>query len=525
MPNQQMNNDNIGRPVTARRRGVLLNQNLLNIVKPMPRQGNELQQCLGQVSDPDLPIKTAATAMHQRSSNKRPADPHDALAQAQNAHKKTRQSTITAALENSMFAVCGVKSLSQHTGTSGKDHHYQTTKKDLNKSNNSSRKYQQVKFPEITQLIEKRIKSISLNGNENSSLHAKQQNANNDSITSNISLRNDLGTHHECLEELDDTDEVEILEEVRPEQKQLEQQQENISKTRDQTKQSKSLLSYYKTPLKLIENPHIKDHDKTQLKDSHSEPHYAWDIFEYYRCREKSYLTEKYLNKHKPSEINAEMRAVLVDWMVEIQESFEMNHETLYLAVKIMDRYLMKKPIKKTTFQLLGVTSLLIAAKFDERIPPAITDFVYTADSACTKQQVIKFEIEVLKTLDFFIGFPLSYRFLRRFARCCDCDFHTLTLARFILETSLMEYDLICEHESKLAAAALFLAIEMLHLGSWTETFEFYTGYSEEDLLPLMWKLNDMIAAPKKEHLATIRTKYEHHAFMQVAKIKPLPPQ
>ncbi len=63
------------------------------------------------------------------------------------------------------------------------------------------------------------------------------------------------------------------------------------------------------------------------------------------------------------------MRAVLVDWLVEVQENFELNHETLYLAVKLIDRYLMKKVVSRDVLQLLGATSLFIACKYDVSRP------------------------------------------------------------------------------------------------------------------------------------------------------------
>lgn len=52
----------------------------------------------------------------------------------------------------------------------------------------------------------------------------------------------------------------------------------------------------------------------------------------------------------------------------------------------------------------------------------------------------------------------------------------TLTLARFILEFCLMEYSLIPVSDSKMAAAALYLAIRMKNLGTWTATHIYYTG-------------------------------------------------
>lgn len=59
--------------------------------------------------------------------------------------------------------------------------------------------------------------------------------------------------------------------------------------------------------------------------------------------------------------------AVLVDWLVEVQESFELNHETLYLAVKLIDHFLMRQKIPKSKFQLIGATAVFIASKFDVR--------------------------------------------------------------------------------------------------------------------------------------------------------------
>lgn len=48
-----------------------------------------------------------------------------------------------------------------------------------------------------------------------------------------------------------------------------------------------------------------------------------------------------------------------------LQMTFEMSHETLYLAVKLVDHYLMKVICKKDKLQLLGSTAFMIAAKFE----------------------------------------------------------------------------------------------------------------------------------------------------------------
>lgn len=67
----------------------------------------------------------------------------------------------------------------------------------------------------------------------------------------------------------------------------------------------------------------------------------------------------------RQSVITRRMRAMLVDWMVEVQENFELNHETLYLSVKIVDLYLDKVKISKDKLQLVGAAALFLSCKYD----------------------------------------------------------------------------------------------------------------------------------------------------------------
>jgi len=296
----------------------------------------------------------------------------------------------------------------------------------------------------------------------------------------------------------------------------------DVSQSSDDSQDAQAIdfsdpTTYYSPPQDLPVS--VEDYDKTQLKNIDSEPHYSSDIFRYYSQREQTSKTVKYIQTQP--ELTKAMRSVLVDWMVEIQESFELNHETLYLAVKLIDQYLMREVVSKLHFQLLGATALLIAAKFDERIPPAIEDFIYICDDAYTRRDVVLMEIKILKTLNFDLCFPISYRFLRRFARCAKLSMETLTLARFVLEMSLMEYEIIEEADSRVAAAALLLALRMKGENEWSETLEYYSGYKECDLTILMYRLNELLLTQTK--CKTIRTKYSHEIFFEVAKISALP--
>ncbi|XP_046326729.2 G2/mitotic-specific cyclin-B3-like [Haliotis rufescens] len=266
----------------------------------------------------------------------------------------------------------------------------------------------------------------------------------------------------------------------------------------------------------LLEEEQIDDIDKENLGDPAQAAVYAKDIFEYYKERELKFNIDQYMSRQP--HLTPNMRSILVDWLVEVQENFELNHETLYLAVKLVDTYLSRKQILKEVLQLVGAVSLFVACKFDERCPPLIEDFLYICDDAYTRQEFIQMEMNILRIVGFDLGMPLSYRFLRRYAKCARAAMETLTLARYILEMSLMEYSLLSVKESKLAAATLYLALSMKKEGTWTRTMVHFTGYEVSEIRDLSRQLNTVIKSPPNKQLTTIRSKYAHKVFYEVAK-------
>ncbi|XP_017767903.1 PREDICTED: G2/mitotic-specific cyclin-B3 [Nicrophorus vespilloides] len=259
----------------------------------------------------------------------------------------------------------------------------------------------------------------------------------------------------------------------------------------------------------------VNDFDRENWDDVFQISHYAMDIFNYLKAREATFITNDYMDRQVC--LTRWMRSLLIDWMVEIQESFELNHETLYLGVKLVDLYLSKMTVGKETLQLVGAAAMFIASKYDERIPPLVDDFLYICDGAYTRKELLKMEINLLKVCGFDLGIPLSYRFLRRYARCSKVTMPILTLARYILEYSLMDYSTVTISDSKLASSALYLALKMKQVSGWTSTLEFYTGYKLEDILSTVHVLNNGLHRKPKEQLMTVRNKYSHKIFFEVA--------
>ncbi|KAM4612094.1 G2/mitotic-specific cyclin-B3 [Polymixia lowei] len=263
--------------------------------------------------------------------------------------------------------------------------------------------------------------------------------------------------------------------------------------------------------------PEEFDIDADHWDDSSMTPEYAKEIFDYLKRREEKFVLSDFMSK-QPN-LTPCMRAILVDWLVEVQENFELNHETLYLAVKMTDHYLHLVPVDKESLQLIGTTTMLIASKFEERSPPCLDDFLYICDDAYRREELISMETSILQTLGFDISIPIPYRFLRRYAKCASAGMDTLTLARYVCELSLQEMDLVLERGSLLASACLLIALVTKDLGGWSPILRFHSGYQVSDLAPVVRKLHAMLSAPPDDKLKAVRGKYSHKVFFEVASL------
>jgi len=123
------------------------------------------------------------------------------------------------------------------------------------------------------------------------------------------------------------------------------------------------------------------------------------------------------------------MRAILVDWMVDVHLKFKLLSETLFLTVNLIDRYLSIKQIQRSRLQLVGVAAMLISTKYEEIYPPTVKDFVYITDNAYSKEEILTMEFDILQTLDFDIQQTSSYRFLERYTKVMKSDSVTFYLS------------------------------------------------------------------------------------------------
>lgn len=92
---------------------------------------------------------------------------------------------------------------------------------------------------------------------------------------------------------------------------------------------------------------------------------YVMDMYQHFREKENGTSVRPVYMESQPH-INERMRSILVDWLVEVHLKFKLVPETLYLTINLIDRYLERKEVSRPKLQLIGVSCLLIASKYEE---------------------------------------------------------------------------------------------------------------------------------------------------------------
>ncbi|KJR82631.1 G2/mitotic-specific cyclin 1/2 [Sporothrix schenckii 1099-18] len=239
----------------------------------------------------------------------------------------------------------------------------------------------------------------------------------------------------------------------------------------------------------------VKDLDSEDLDDPQMVAEYAADIFEYLRDLECGSLPNPRYMNHQ-DELDWKTRGVLVDWLVEVHTRFHLLPETLFLAVNIVDRFLSAKVVQLDRLQLVGVTAMFIAAKYEEVLSPSVGSFRHVADDGFTEAEILSAERFMLGTLNYDLSYPNPMNFLRRVSKADNYDIQTRTVAKYLTEISLLDHRFMSYRPSHVAAAAMFLARLILDRGEWDATLSFYAGYTEDDIEPVAILMVDYLARP-----------------------------
>jgi len=255
-----------------------------------------------------------------------------------------------------------------------------------------------------------------------------------------------------------------------------------------------------------------KDLDSEDIDDPLMVAEYVHEIFDYMKELEITTMPNPdYMDNQ--TELEWKMRGILVDWLLEVHTRFRLLPETLFLAVNIIDRFLSCKVVQLDRLQLVGVTAMFIASKYEEVLSPHVQNFVHVADDGFPESEILTAERFVLSSLDYDLSYPNPMNFLRRISKADSYDIQTRTLGKYLLEIGCLDHRFLKHTPSLVAASAMYLARLAMESGPWDATLAKYAGYTEQEIQPVFKLMVDYLAAPVA-HDAFFR-KYASKKFLK----------
>ncbi|XP_045902009.1 G1/S-specific cyclin-E2 isoform X2 [Micropterus dolomieu] len=296
------------------------------------------------------------------------------------------------------------------------------------------------------------------------------------------------------------------------------------------------------SPCVLIETPHkeLEPADPSSFKQytfknlfikASPIPRLSWassdDVWIKMLNKELKYVHDKsYLQRHP--KLQPKMRAILLDWLLEVSEVYSLHRQTTYLAQDYFDRFMLtQENVNKDYLQLIGITALFIASKIEEIYPPKIYEFAYVTDGACDMWDIQRTELHVLKALDWNLCPETPISWLKLYSQVeAQTDGENFLVPQFsqetyiqitqLLDLCMMDINSLDYSYSVLAAAAFchFSTFDVVHKVS---------GLTWESVAPCVRWMSPFMdtlrteATPQLKSFAKVKADDRHNIQTHVA--------
>lgn len=260
--------------------------------------------------------------------------------------------------------------------------------------------------------------------------------------------------------------------------------------------------------------------DKINFADPQNLSEFSQPIFKSMLADEDRFMVDPAYISKVQTEIRDTSRAFLLEWIIDVHRKFRLRPECLYVTQLIIDQYLSQVKIQKSQLHLLGVSTLLIATKYEEIYPPELRELLAISENKFTKEQVLTMEKEILVTLGFVLTAPSAYRFLERYRQLSKlyADKEVFFYAQYILEVSILDASLLQFKPSMLAAAALMLsATQLKKTDGWNDHMERFTEYKKASLKHTIDEVRSFALEINPKFISTLRYKFSKAEYMKVA--------
>lgn len=270
-------------------------------------------------------------------------------------------------------------------------------------------------------------------------------------------------------------------------------------------------------------NESLEDIDQFDTCDPQFVSEYIMDIMNFLKQKEiEVRIPSDYCTKQK--DILPAHRDQIMRYIAELYVQLKLLTETFFLAVNIVDQVLATGPLLKKKLQIVALTAVLIASKYEETYATPISDLRTISSNQFTDQDILRMERLILNRINFNLCSPAPIHFLRRYSKAGHSDGITHTIAKYIAETSCLSYDLLPYLPSEIAASCVYLSRRIKQVApDWNSNLEYYSGYKLEQLYPC---INALVRVLKTEstrrgtaRASAISQKYSEKRFLYAAQL------
>ncbi len=198
--------------------------------------------------------------------------------------------------------------------------------------------------------------------------------------------------------------------------------------------------------------------------------------------------------------ITSEMRKVLVNWMLKLQNSFLLKPETYFTAVRILDAFSGTSIISRTNYNLVGLTALFMAAKSVEITDehPNIGRFAYIANNLYTTEKIRKMERFILKRLNYNFNIPTIFQFLMMYTKTFGFNNTQVSYSIYLATIATYIYKLARIKQRHVALTCIYMTMKKFKLLPQIVD-KYYIKYIHDMIVSERSRMISLIDNPKED--------------------------
>jgi cyclin B len=222
------------------------------------------------------------------------------------------------------------------------------------------------------------------------------------------------------------------------------------------------------------------------------------------------------------TDIDQNMRGILIDWLYDIHDKCHYKDETLYQMIWIIDTYLSMVQVPRTKLQLVGAAALLISCKEHEITFMKLHEIAYLTANAYTTEEIAKMENTILKKLSFNIIAPAPLDFYNIISKAFKFDKKQYLLGKYFLETYLISYESVKYSASVVGVSCAYIVMKFFKFINYNELYSkdfINSSNPQKSIKEAAREICFIMKGIDTSRLSAVKNKYSTNENLNVAQL------